>query len=141
MNFLKKMGRVVLQVVGIATGMAPLVTRMVPGAGAAMGEIAAIGNVIVTVEQTFSAAYGPDAKKGSDKLRAAVPFVAALIQQSELVAGKKISNEPNFIAACTDITNGFVKLLNSLGAARGWKSNFENCGKTCARLRSGRMIF
>jgi hypothetical protein len=115
MNFLKKMGRVVLQVVGIAIGAVPVVSRMVPGAGAAMGEIAAIGNVIVTVEQTFAAAYGPDAKKGSDKLRAAVPFVAALIQQSELVAGKKISNEPNFIAATTDITNGFVKLLNSLG--------------------------
>lgn len=115
MGWLKKAGKVILNIVGIATGVVPLVSKMVPGAGAAMGEIAAIGNVIVTVEQTFAAAFGPDAKKGSDKLRAAVPFVSALIQQSELMAGKKISNESQFIAASTDITNGFVKLLNSLG--------------------------
>jgi len=40
--------------------------------------------------------------------------VSQLIQQSELVAGKKIKNEELFIQGCTSITSGAADVLNSL---------------------------
>ena len=118
MSFLKKIGQVVLKIIGLATGLLPLVSNQFPGAGAAAGvvsELGAIGKVIVTVEQLFTSAFGPDAKKGSDKLKAAVPQVAALIQASELMLHKSVKNEAAFEAAVTAITGGFADLLNSLG--------------------------
>lgn len=114
MNFLKKAGLTILKVIGILSGMAPLIGQAVPSAAPAFDAILRIGQVIVIVEQMFVAAFGSGVKMGSDKLKAAVPFVAQLIQQSELMVGKKVKDEAGFIASVEKITSGFADLLNSI---------------------------
>lgn len=112
MGWLKKVGQVVLKIVGIGASLLPMVSGISPvGIGS---ELAKIAKVLVTVEQVSTAMQGPDAKTGSQKLRAAVPQVAAIIQTSELMVGKKIKDEAAFEQACTNITSGFADLLNSL---------------------------
>lgn len=115
MSFLKKAGSFILKYVGVILGLVPLVAPAVGVPGAVVGEITQVGNLIISIEQMFAAAFGLDAKKGSDKLKAAVPFVAQIIQRSDFMVGKKIKDEAAFQAASTAITSGFADLLNSLG--------------------------
>jgi hypothetical protein len=118
MNFLKKLGSIVLKIIGLWTGFSPLLGSAVSASGTAtkvIGEVTQAFGVIGTVEQMFTAAYGPDAKLPSQKLAAAVPFVAQLIQQTDLLAGKKPKDEALFTQGATDFTNALVKILNSYG--------------------------
>ncbi len=115
MSFLKKAGSFILKAFNVILPLSPLVAVAVPGAAPLLGEIGQIGNLIISIEQMFAAAFGVDAKKGSDKLNAAVPFIAQIIQRSEFMVGKKIHDSAAFQAACTKITSGFADLLNSLG--------------------------
>lgn len=127
MSFLKKLGAVVLKIVGIETGLLPLIQSgiqvAVPGntsAGAVVAKVDSefqkVVSVITTAEQMFTAASGPDAKTGADKLKAATPFVAGLIQQSEIMVGKKVKDSAKFETAVTAITSAFADLLNSVEA-------------------------
>lgn len=111
MSWLKKVGQVVLKITGLWGTVAPLAGRLIPGAG----EVSSIISVIVSVEQLFTAAYGADGKKGSDKLRAATPMVAQLIQASSFFQGKALKNEPLAADAYTRITAAFADLLNAYG--------------------------
>jgi len=115
MTWLKKIGTVILKIIGIWTGFSPLVQAVVPSAREYIGEVTKITGVITTVEQMFAKVFGVDAKLGSQKLQAATPYVAQIIQASEFMVGKKIQNETAFEAACAKITSDFADLLNSLG--------------------------
>lgn len=114
MSFLKKAGQMILKVLGAASTFFPLLGGIFPAASVVGNELSKIGGVIVTTEQMATAMFGPDTKTGSQKLAAAVPHVAAIIQESELMAGKKVKDEAGFEKACTEITSGFADLLNSL---------------------------
>lgn len=122
MSWLKKAGQIVLSVVGVATGLMPLIDPFIaklapkaePVVATGVSDLAKIGNVIVTAEQMFTAASGPDAKTGADKLKAATPFVAGIIQNADFLAGKHIKDETKFIGAVTQITSAFADLLNSV---------------------------
>lgn len=111
MTWLKKIGMVVLKITGIWQDVAPLIGKLIPGAG----EVSSIVGVLVSVEQLFTAAFGADAKKGSDKLRAATPQVAQLIQASAFFQGKALKDEKLAEQAYTQITGGFADLLNAYG--------------------------
>ena len=119
MNFLTKLGQVVLKIVGVATGLMPLIQNALPAKEAAVtGTVvdklnSALG-VIVTAEQMFTAA-GQQAKSGSAKLAAATPYVAQLIQQTDLLTGKKPKDEAAFTAASTKLTSALADILNSFG--------------------------
>lgn len=117
MNFLKKFGQVMLRIIGVVTGVMPILSQSLPAAvsGAVTrveDKLTQAFNVIMTAETMF-AAIGA-VKAGPDKLKASVPFIAQLIQQSELVAGKKIENESLFTQGVTSITSGLADVLNSL---------------------------
>jgi len=73
-------------------------------------------NAIITAEQMFKAA-GQE-KSGSLKLKAATPYVAALVHDvmSELKPGAKPKDEPLFEDACTRATAALADALNSYGA-------------------------
>ena len=117
MSFLKKLGTVVLKVVGIWAGIAPIVQGALPQSGVATAiedKLGKLFNLIVTVEQTFTSAFGANAKTGSGKPRAAEPFVAQLIQQKDL-AGKKPKDEALFQSATTQLTGAMADILNSYG--------------------------
>ena len=112
MSFLKKFGTVLLRIVGIVAGIAPVLEQSLPQSTPVIDKLTQIGNMVLTAEGMF-AALGLG-KTGADKLRAATPFVAQIIQASELLAGKKIKNEALFTAACAGITSNMADLLNSL---------------------------
>src|ERR1041384_8494118 len=109
MSWLKKVGAAALKICGLWQTVAPLAGKLIPGAG----EVSQIVGVVVSVEQVFAAACGGDGKKGSDKLRAAVPQVAQLIQATAFFQRKKLQNETLAADAYTRITAGFADLLNA----------------------------
>jgi hypothetical protein len=111
MSLLKSVGSVVLKIVGLWPKVAPLVAMAIPGAS----EIGGIANILFSTEQLFTSAFGPGAKKGSDKLRAATPQVAQLIQASSMFQGKAIKDEALAEKAFTAITSDFADLLNAYG--------------------------
>lgn len=111
MSWLKKVGQVVLKITGLWQEVAPLVGRAIPG----LGQVSNIIGIIVSVEQLFTSAYGADAKKGSDKLKAATPQVAQLIQSTEFFQGKTLKNPTLAEQAFTQITSAFADLLNAYG--------------------------
>lgn len=115
MTWLKKIGTILAAGFGVVKIFAPAIAAAVPVAVPVVGEIAQVGQVIVDIEAGFAAAFGADAKKGSDKLRAATPLVAQIIHASQLMAHKKVKNEAAFTKACEGITSNFADLLNSIG--------------------------
>jgi hypothetical protein len=119
MNFLKKLGTVVLKMVGIATGLMPLIQQELPAQAAAVaGTVVDKLNqglgVIVTTEQMFTA-VSQASGQGSAKLQAATPFIAGLIQQTDMLTGKKPKDEAAFEAATTKLTSALADILNSYG--------------------------
>lgn len=111
MSWLKKVGQIVLKITGLWTAVAPLAGKLIPGSG----EVSSIIGVIVSVEQLFTAAYGAVGGKGSDKLRAATPQVAQLIQATSFFQGKTLKDEKLAEQAYTAITSAFADLLNAYG--------------------------
>jgi hypothetical protein len=111
MSWLKSVGAIALKIVGLWPKVAPLVAMAIPGGS----EIGGIVNILLSTEQLFTSAYGANAKKGSDKLRAAAPQVAQLIQASAMFQGKAIKDEALAEKAFTAITSDFADLLNAYG--------------------------
>ena len=117
MTFLKKLGQVLLKIVGIAAGVGPIITPFL-GSGeaskvvtAGVNDLTAIGQVVVQIETAFAAI--PNAT-GAQKLQAAIPLVGNIIKTSELVINKKIANEALFTQAIQEYAQATVDLLNSL---------------------------
>lgn len=117
MTFLKKLGQVLLKVIGIAAGIGPLVTPFL-GSGKAsqvasttVNDLTLVGQTVVQIETAFAAVPN---STGAQKLQAAVPLVSNIIKTSELVVGKKIANEALFTQACQEYTQATVDLLNSI---------------------------
>lgn len=125
MNFLKKLGSGVFNVVGAALPFLPLIASTLSAAGhgkaaavvSGSGDrLIALQDSIVTAEQMFAAAYGPDAKKGSDKLNAVRPFALALLQSLPLVADKGKPKDPEAAKAATDkVISGLADFLSAYG--------------------------
>lgn len=115
MSFLKVLGQILskgLQLVGLFPVIQPLLGsgKAATVVTTAVNDFTKIGTTVVQIETALQG------KTGADKLAAAVPLVQQIIQTSELVSGHQVANEAEFEAACTDITNGVVRLLNSLKA-------------------------
>ena len=119
MTFLKKLGTILLNVAGIATGVGPIIMPFLGSGKAAqvegkvVNDLTSIGSLIVQIETAFAAVPG---STGAQKLQAATPLVANVIRTSEMVSGKKIANEALFMQAVTEYTQATVDLLNSIHA-------------------------
>lgn len=115
-SFLSVLGKIV-KVVGVVSGFVPLVGQIAGPGGkpvldATQDKLDKAVNVIVSVEQAF-ANIGEAQGSGSKKLAAAVPFVAQIIQQVDLLSGKKPKDEAKFTAAATALTSALADILNS----------------------------
>lgn len=115
MTFLKALGRIIMTIIGLSPAVLPLIKQTVPGAAATVDKLDQSFSVIEGVEQVFTAAFGPDAKMGSDKLKAATPHIAALVQSLDVFSGKKPKNEPLFTDAVTRLTSAMADIFNSFG--------------------------
>jgi hypothetical protein len=117
MTFLKKLGQVLLKVVGIAAGVGPIVEPFLGSGKAAtvtttaVNDLTSIGQVIAQIETAFAAIPN---STGAQKLQAALPLVSNIIATSELVVGKKVSNPALFTQACQEFTQATVDLLNAI---------------------------
>lgn len=121
LGWLKTAGQIILKIAATEAGVEPILQGILPPKAANVltevtGELTKISQVVTTAEAMVSAITDPNASNGALKLKAATPFVAAVIKQSEMLSGKKIADEAAFIAACEKITGGFADLLNSLEA-------------------------
>jgi ribosomal protein L1 len=124
MNWLKTVGSVVLKIVGLWTGLDPLLSRLIPGAdtpGTTTNKIYDKLDLAIQqaglVEQVFVSAFGPDNKMPSEKLKALTPYVAQLIQNSEALSGfhVKQENEAKFEIAVAGIASNLADALNCFG--------------------------
>src|SRR5579872_5208953 len=126
MTWLKKIGTVVLKIIGIETGLLPLISPQSSAATVPMSttsgaslldRLKAAFNAIITVEQITSAINGPDAKTGSAKLKAAAPYVGALVQDAlkEITGKASPKNPAELEAAITQITSSLADALNAYG--------------------------
>jgi hypothetical protein len=124
MTFLKKLGQILATVFSGFLSAAPIVGPLLTGflgsnAKAAstvttiINDLTSIGQVVV---QTEAILQGDG--NGAQKLAAATPLVANIVQTSELVSGHKIVNEALFIAGCQKITSGVADVLNSLDSSK-----------------------
>lgn len=117
MSLLAKIGQVVLRIISIETGLMPLIrnaTGSNPTAVAIEDKFEAGFNVIQTGEQMFVAAFGAGAK-GSDKLNAAKPFIAGLVQNLPQFTGKKPKDEALFEQHITALTSSMADIFNDYG--------------------------
>lgn len=124
-SFLKKLGTTMLKVgviAGQATVLKPYIDFLLPKVvkdsptyqtiDRTVGDILrAIGTAEVVATAMNSAVTG------ADKLKAATPFVSAILDSSELLSGLKLKDQAKHDAAVTAITSGFADLLNSYEAA------------------------
>ena len=117
MTFLKKLGQILLNVVGVAAGVGPIIAPFLGSGKAAaaatttVNDLTAIGSLVLQIETAFAAVPG---STGAQKLQAAIPLVSNIIKTSEMVSGKKIANEAMFTQACQEFTQATVDLLNSI---------------------------
>lgn len=127
MTFLSKLGKVlatVVNIAGIAAGIGPILNSFIGSkvtsvAGSIVNDLTAIGGIILQVEAILGGGGN-----GADKLAAATPLIANIVQTSELVSGHKIANESLFIQGCQKVASGVADILNSLST-----SNVPDPGK------------
>lgn len=114
MTFLKKFGQVVAQILGLVTGIGPLLGNAYPAAASAISTtgdtLNRILGVVMSVEATGAALSLP----GPQKLAAAAPQVAQVILASAFLAQHEIADPEKFKSAVATITSGVADLLNSL---------------------------
>ena len=119
MTFLKKLGTIVLKIVGIASGLMPLISNAIPAkdaavAGTVVDKLDSALGVITTTEQMFTA-VSQASGQGSAKLQAATPFVAALVQGTSTLVGKTPKDPAKFQSGCTALTSALADIMNSYG--------------------------
>lgn len=117
LTFLKKLGQILVQVAGVATGIGPILLPFL-GSGKAGGVVATatndltqIAQLVVAIETAFAAVPG---STGQQKLAALVPLVANIISTSQVVAGKKLQNPELFTKGCAEVAQGMVDVLNAI---------------------------
>lgn len=73
-----------------------------------VNDLTAIGTQVVTIETALQG------KTGVEKMQALIPLVGNIVKTSELVVGKKISDESTFIKAIQGFAQAAVDLHNAL---------------------------
>ena len=117
MSFLKKFGRVLVKVIGVVVGVGPIIGAAIPGEkddrliGKVKDTLQEVADLVLITEGMFA---GIADASGVQKLGAAAPFVAQIIQRAEFMANREIMDEAKFAAAIQTITSGMADLLNSL---------------------------
>ncbi|KKL90687.1 hypothetical protein LCGC14_1902210 [marine sediment metagenome] len=117
MGFLKKFGVLLVKVIGVVTGFGPLLGAAIPGEkddrliGKVKDTLQEVADLVLITEGMFAGIAGAT---GLEKLNAASPFVAQIIQRAEFMVDKEIMDEDKFAEAIRTITGGFADLLNSL---------------------------
>lgn len=114
MNFLVKLGQIALRIATLETGLMPLVRATVPQSAMTMtaeDKLDQAVHAVITVQQIATAAGGQ--LTGADKLKAATPFVAQIVQRVEAISGKHPKDPAKFETAVTQMTSALADILAS----------------------------
>lgn len=117
LTFLKKLGQILVQVAGVATGIGPLITPFLGSGetakyvGSGVNDLTSIAQLVVQIETAFAAVPN---STGTQKLQALVPLVSNIIATSQVVSGKKVAQSALFTKGCTEVAQGMVDVLNSI---------------------------
>jgi len=117
LTFLKKLGQILVQVAGVATGIGPLITPFLGSGetakyvGSGVNDLTSIAQLVVQIETAFAAVPN---STGAQKLQALVPLVSNIIATSQVVSGKKVAQSALFTKGCTEVAQGMVDVLNSI---------------------------
>ena len=122
MNFLARLGAILLKTTEIAVGVGPLINQAFPGQSSAVStvtnDLSAIGQIVVQAE-----AFGQSLRlSGPDKLKAAIASASQIFLQSQLLHGRKVKDVTKYNAAVATITGGVADLLSSLDDSIDTKS-------------------
>lgn len=79
-----------------------------------LGGIFNVLPLAVSIVETVAGLFKPGQKTGAEKLAAVKAVVRNALVASELLSGKEIVNEDLLDQGITEITNGAVKVLNSI---------------------------
>lgn len=116
MTFLKKAGQIIAEGIAILGGIAPILqatnSKQAAIVETVSKDLTEIGQVVISMEGV-GAALG---LSGADKLRAATGPVIQILMQSELLAGKPITDAAALNTAAQSIINGVVAALNAVHA-------------------------
>lgn len=117
MTFLKKLGQVLAtagKVAAEVSGLFPLVQPLLGQGKAAqvtgtvVNDFSAIAAQVTVIETALQG------KAGTEKLAALIPLVTNIVKTSEVVSGKKISDDAMFSKGIQEIAQGMVDVLNSI---------------------------
>jgi hypothetical protein len=117
MTFLKKAGTLLVNGVSVLELGYPILGALVPKSaqpvvGTVVNDLEQFAGTVTTVETMAQAI--PSGLTGEQKFAAAIPGIAKAINQSSVMAGKKIADNALFQKAVNGYAQASVDLLNSL---------------------------
>lgn len=119
MSFLSKLGSIfstTKKVVEAITPVVPIAAGLLPtgSQGRVLDIFAGTSAIVGNVEGMFSAAYGVDGKKGADKLKAALPYVAGIVTVSDYMLNKKVIDQAAFESGLAKLVDAVVAINKSV---------------------------
>jgi hypothetical protein len=116
-SILKKIGEIILKGKEIIPIVGPFIKAYAPDNIDKVVDVASLkldelGRIVITTE-AIGQALG---LSGEDKLKAAIPLFGQVVMQSALIGGKRIDDEVLYNEGLKDLTNGVVKIMNSVKA-------------------------
>lgn len=115
MTFLKKLGSILAKGLAIAVGIGPLIAPYLGSGKAAavattvVNDLTSIGQVVLQAEALIQTPGS-----GATKLAAATPLIQQILQTSQLLDGKKITQPALLTQGAGKITSGVADILNSV---------------------------
>ena len=120
MTFLAKLGSILARVVGVATGVEPIVNTVLPNSVQAKiapisSELTDIAGELAAAEQVFQTLQAQgNTLTDAQKLAVALPYISQIVNASPLMSNKKIANEDQFKSGLSNLTSAVEQIVNSL---------------------------
>lgn len=119
LSFLKKLGTIIVQGAEIVGGFAPILETAAPKQAGVIQtvstDLSALATVVTQVEATGAAIQAAGGTlTGAQKLAMAIPLIGQIVNQSSVVAGKKIADAALLEKAISEYAQATVDLLNAI---------------------------
>ena len=114
MNFLTKLGQVLVKGLQIVTGFGPFLGASVPGSAGTIVQVESTLEKIIAAVQYAEGMGAALSLPGAQKLTAAAPFVEQSVLELFKAKGWTIGDETAFKAAIMRLTSDVADVLNSV---------------------------
>lgn len=129
-SFLKTFGLDALKGAQVLAGIAPIAGAVVGATNAYAGTLIDKFDAMLTsglsIEASFAAAFGPNAKTGPAKLAALIPQIQNIVTQSTVLTGKSVKDPALFTKALQGGAQFVIDLMNSVEGSAQVPDNVKN---------------